>query len=362
MEGLGMNDAPGDRGFWRGRRVLVTGHSGFKGGWLAIWLARAGADVTGIALPPESEPNLFDAAGIAGLLTTSRFLDIRDAAALKSAVAAAQPEIVFHLAAQPLVRRSYAQPAETFATNVVGTVNLLDAVKDCAATRAAVLVTTDKVYANREWPWPYRENDALGGHDPYSASKAACEIAIASYREAVLAGRGIRVASARAGNVIGGGDWSEDRLLPDAIRAWQRGATLGVRRPDSVRPWQHVTEPLAAYMTLARRLWDGGACDGAYNFGPSPGAAASVRDVVERARAAWGGEAGVTWGDGGTGPHEAGTLTLEIAKARVELGVVPRLSLDVAIARSVAWYRRHLDGADALALCHADIDAFEAEP
>ena len=349
-----------DASFWHGRRVLLTGHTGFKGGWLALWLARMGAQVTGIALPPDTSPNLYTAAGVECLLASSVMLDIRDAAALATAVREAQPEVVLHLAAQPLVRRSYAQPVETFATNVMGSVHLLDALRDCTDVKVAVMVTTDKVYANREWAWPYREDDALGGHDPYSASKAASEIAIDSYRRAFLAGRGVRVASARAGNVIGGGDWSPDRLLPDAVRAWQSGRVLDIRRPDAVRPWQHVLEPLAGYLVLAQCLWQGTAEPSAYNFGPGSHEAAPVRQVVGIAAAAWGDGAQVAWGDGSAGPHEAGLLTLETARARSMLGVAPRWGLEEGVRRSVAWYRRYLGGEHALALCHADMDAFEA--
>lgn len=344
--------------FWRDRRVLLTGHTGFKGGWLAIWLARMGASVTGIALPPVGPPNLFDAAGVGGLLNHSVMLDIRDVAGLAAAVRAAQPEVVFHLAAQPLVRYSYAHPLETFATNVMGTLHLLDALRGRSDVRVAVMVTTDKVYANSEQHWPFREDDPLGGHDPYSASKAASEIAIDGYRRSFLAKQGIRVASARAGNVIGGGDWSHDRLIPDAVRAWQRGEVLDLRRPDSVRPWQHVLEPLAGYLALAQGLWTGTAEPSCYNFGPPSNEAASVRDVVGIARRAWGNGARVSSGSGHTGPHEAGLLTLETARAREALGVVPRWRLDEAVSRSIHWYRRQLAGESALNLCHEDLEAF----
>ncbi len=360
LEAVDVTVTAADPAFWRGKRVLVTGHTGFKGGWLTLWLTRLGARVSGIALAPETTPSLFADGRIDRVVAASHFADIRDQAALAAILRDEQPDLVFHLAAQPLVRRGYADPVTTFATNVMGTVHLLEALRACPSLRAAVMVTTDKVYANREWPWPYREDDPLGGHDPYSASKAASEIAIAAYRDSFLASSGTRVATARAGNVIGGGDWSADRLLPDAIRAWQRGEALDVRRPGAVRPWQHVVEPLWGYMALGRRLWDGPPCAPSYNFGPSPDAAAPVRRVVELARMAWNGPAPVTWGDGDQGPHEAGLLALEIAQARRDLGVVPRLPLAVAIDRTIGWYRRHAAGAPAIELCHADIDAFEA--
>ena len=259
-------------------------------------------------------------------LCQSHFCDIRDADALADFIKAARPEVVFHLAAQPLVRASYREPRQTFATNVMGTAHVLDALRGLDSVRAAVMVTTDKVYRNNEWPWPYREDDALGGRDPYSASKAASEIAIASYRDAFLSAQGVAVASARAGNVIGGGDWSEDRLIPDAVRAWQAGQPLEVRRPQAIRPWQHVLEPLAGYLALAHKLWEQPALAGAYNFGPESSEATTVRELVEMARAAYGsGE--VRYSEGTEGPHEAGSLALEVAKARMALGVRPKWTL-----------------------------------
>jgi CDP-glucose 4,6-dehydratase len=358
MEGLGVSLVVPD--FWRGRRVLLTGHTGFKGGWAALWLQRMGAEVTGLALAPDTQPRLFELAKVAGGMSASHLADIRDAGAVRRVVRAARPEVVMHLAAQPLVRRSYAQPLETFATNVMGTANVLDALRDAPDVRVAVMVTTDKVYANREWHWPYREDDALGGHDPYSASKAASELVIESYRKAFFDAQGVAVASARAGNVIGGGDWSPDRLLPDAVRAWQTGQTLEIRRPDAVRPWQHVLEPVSAYLVLAQALWDGHASVGAYNFGPGTHEAASVRRVVSMAQQAWGDGASVSWGDGHDGPQETGLLALEVAKARSVLGVVPRWRLEDAVACTVGWYRQQGAGADARALCLTEIADFEA--
>ena len=358
MEDLEVTATIPDPGFWRGKRVLVTGHTGFKGGWLALWLHRMGASVTGISLPPNTAPALFELAGI-GSLCDSRYCDIRDAGTLAAHIASVEAEIVFHLAAQPLVRASYLEPLATYATNVMGTANVLDALRGKAAPRVAVMITTDKVYRNNEWTWPYREDDALGGHDPYSASKAACEIVIDSYRKAFLADQGVALASARAGNVIGGGDWAADRLIPDAVRAWQAGDTLEIRRPDAVRPWQYVLEPLAGYLVLAQRLWSNGDLAGAWNFGPFNQEAATVHDVIELARAAYGkGEA--RYGNSAEGPHEAGWLALEIVKARQTLGVQPRLQLAEAIRLTMAWYRSQKSGADARQLCEMDIAAFEA--
>lgn len=342
--------------FWRGKRVLVTGHSGFKGGWLTLWLHRMGAQVTGISLAPATNPSLFDRAGI-DTLCKSHFIDIRNRLLLAPAVHQAAPEIVFHLAAQPLVRASYRDPLGTFETNVLGTAQVLESLRALSSVRVAVMVTTDKVYRNEEWQWPYRETDPLGGHDPYSASKAASEIVIASYRDAFLAEQGVIIGSARAGNVIGGGDWSEDRLIPDAVRAWESGATLQVRRPDATRPWQHVLEPLAGYLVLAERLHDGRAAAGAYNFGPHTSEAASVREVIDLARQAYG--AGlVQYGSADAGPHEAGWLALEIAKVRHVIGVEPRWALDATVRRTMAWYRSLREGVDARALCEAEIQAY----
>jgi CDP-glucose 4,6-dehydratase len=345
-----------DPAFWEGKRVLVTGHTGFKGAWLAIWLRCLGADVTGIALPPAGDPNLFNLAGV-DELCDNRFLDIRDAAGLAALVREAKAQIVLHLAAQALVREAYRDPLNTFTTNVTGTTNVLDALRGSRDTRVAVMVTTDKVYRNNEQATAFRETDPLGGHDPYSASKAAAEIVIASYRDALLKDEGIAVASARAGNVIGGGDWSNDRLIPDAVRAWQSHEVLQVRRPAATRPWQHVLEPLSAYLILAEALWRRPALADAYNFGPVAANTATVRSVVEHARASYG-EGNVNWGDGSEGPHEAGWLALDITKARTVLQIEPRWSTGQAINRAMAWYRAQKLGADARSLCEAEIAAY----
>jgi CDP-glucose 4,6-dehydratase len=348
-----------DTAFWRGKRVLLTGHTGFKGGWLAFWLTRMGAQVTGIALPPNGSPNLFYALRLDYLVEQNLFIDIRDSAALSDAVSTARPEVVFHLAAQSLVRQSYQNPVETFSTNLMGTAHLLDALRHARYVRSVVMVTTDKVYANNEWVWAYREDDRLGGHDPYSASKAASEIVIDSYRRSFLKDRAINVASARAGNVIGGGDWSADRLIPDAVRAWEKNQLLSIRRPHAVRPWQHVLEPLAGYLVLAQHLWFRSDLPSSYNFGPLSHEAATVRAVIGMAGEAWGDSARVEFCAEEAGPHEAGLLCLDTARSRKELGITTRWSLEEAISRSIGWYRQFYAGASASKLCDADLDAFE---
>ena len=343
--------------FWQGKRVLLTGHTGFKGAWLALWLQRLGAEVIGIALPPATQPNLFALLGNMQSLD-SHFCDIRDAQSLANLVRVARPEVVFHLAAQALVRASYQQPLDTFATNVMGTANLLDSVRGLDSVRVVVAVTTDKVYHNREWCYPYREDDALGGHDPYSASKAAAELVIASYRASFLQTSGVAVASARAGNVIGGGDWSADRLIPDAVRAWQAQRPLVIRNPNATRPWQHVLEPLAGYLRLAEKLWAQPTLAGAYNFGPPSHEVASVRDVIKLASSPHE-YCTVSYENNSFQPHEANILALEVAKARMVLGVQSRWGLQEAVGRTMAWYRAQFAGADVCDLCFADISAFE---
>ena len=343
--------------FWRGKRVLVTGHTGFKGGWLVIWLYRMGAKVFGLSMTPVTTPNLFESASI-DTICDSYFCDIRNEEEVGQLIRKIEPEIVLHLAAQSLVRESYQSPIETFSTNVMGTGHILEGLRDVDSVRVAVMITTDKVYKNNEWFWPYRETDELGGHDPYSASKAASEILTQSYRSAFLADKGKAISTARAGNVIGGGDWSADRLIPDALRAWQEGRKIDIRRPDAVRPWQHVLEPLAGYLKLSEVTWNDSQLAGAYNFGPENGQAASVRTVIELAKSTYG-SGGVIFGDGYDGPHEAGLLTLDVAKSKSLLNVQSLWSLDVSVRRTILWYMSQESGADARGLCELDIDSYE---
>ena len=348
-----------DLSYWRGKRVLITGHTGFKGGWLSIWLHRLGCNVTGLSLAPATQPALFDLANISGLCE-SYFGDIRDAHMLKYVFDQARPEIVFHLAAQALVRQSYKDPIETFSTNTMGTANVLEAIRHCASVKAAVMVTTDKVYRNLEHLEPYKENDGLGGHDPYSSSKAACELIIDSYRKSYMTAQGINVASARAGNVIGGGDWARDRLIPDAIRAWCDKRSLDMRNPDSIRPWQHVLEPLRAYVILAQQLAANKELACAYNFGPDFAEAASVRQVIESAQRTWGDHSKVNWDQSKPDLHEAGILRLDTSKSQNELEIRPVWRINQAVERTVEWYKKQSLGADTLYLCNSDINDFES--
>jgi CDP-glucose 4,6-dehydratase len=349
-----------DPGFWAGKRVLVTGHTGFKGSWLALWLARLGAEVSGVGLFPETAPSLFELAKIREALAGNYIQDIRDAQRLRKIVAEVRPEIVMHLAAQALVLPAYEDPLGTFAINIQGTANLLDALRAREGLRVAVLITTDKVYENSEDSYPFRESDPLGGYDPYSASKAASEIVIASYRRSFLAADGVAVATARAGNVIGGGDWAKYRLIPDAVRAWQQDVSLQVRRPEAIRPWQHVLEPLSGYLCLAERLWVDPTLADSYNFGPETSEAATVRHVLRLARAAYGrGE--IAWRSGSREVHEAACLSLEVARARQRLGVTSRWDLEECVNRTMNWYRRLASGFDAATLCADDFACFESQ-
>lgn len=342
---------------WQGRRVLVTGHTGFKGSWLSHWLLRRGAHVFGLALPPDGKPNLFDALDLGGRLEHA-ICDIRDHSAVTARVAEADPEVIFHLAAQPLVRRSYRAPQETMATNVMGTTNLLDALRGRNTPTAVVIVTTDKVYQNHEQEVPYVEDDRLGGHDPYSASKAAAELVTGSFRLSFFADGPVRIATARAGNVIGGGDWAEDRILPDLARAFTAGRPVVVRNPSAIRPWQHVLEPLQGYMDLAEGLLAGKkVLETGFNFGPDAADQRPVRDLVEAALTAWPGD--VSFDKNPNDVHEAACLSLSIDKARDVLGWVPRWSFEEAATRTVHWYRAFHEGVDARKLTDAEITAFE---
>lgn len=349
-----------DPSFWRGRRVLVTGHSGFKGSWLGMWLARLGAVPLGLSQPPqdaaERERLDFLADAMPGIAC-----DIRDMRATQKALERLAPEIVLHLAAQPLVRRSYRDPRLTFETNVMGTLNLLEAIRVQPSVRSVVIATTDKCYENREWPWPYRETDTLGGHDPYSASKACTEILATSWRSSFAASseRPIALATARAGNVVGGGDWAQDRLVPDAVRAFSNGQPLAVRNPAATRPWQHVLDALCGYLLLAERLHaDGNRFAEAWNFGPDSGAERPVSEVLGALAGLWGDTA--RWQtDVATGPHEANRLALDSSKARQRLGWRPRLDFEAAIGLTARWYGRHRLGTPAAELIAADIQSYE---
>lgn len=336
--------------FWRGRRVFVTGHTGFKGSWLSLWLEHLSAKVTGFSLPAPTQPSLFEMAGIARGMT-SIFGDIRDLPALVRAMQAAQPEVVVHLAAQPLVRRSYQDPVETYFTNVMGTVHLLEAVRHCPSVRAVINVTSDKCYENKEWIWPYRESDPIGGYDPYSSSKGCAELLTSAYRNSFFNadqnGRHfVALASARSGNVFGGGDFASDRLVPDALTAFAQGRPVVIRSPEAVRPWQHVLEPLSGYLRLAQLLFEQGAPYAeAFNFGPRVEDAKPVQWIVERLAALWGD--GARWElDNGIHPHEAGTLRLDSSKATQRLNWQPRLSLDEALDLTVSWSVAHMSGRD----------------
>lgn len=353
-----------DPDFWQGRRVFVTGHTGFKGSWLCLWLHRLGARISGYALEPPTRPSLFELARVAELLQMQRIADVRDGAALTAALQEAQPEIVFHLAAQPLVRESYNHPVETYATNVMGTVHLFEAVRRCPSVRAVINVTTDKCYENREWVWGYRENDALGGADPYSSSKGCSELVTAAYRQSFFNPRedqrhGVAVASARAGNVLGGGDWASDRLVPDIIRALIAGEPASIRHPHAVRPWQHVLEPLCGYLTLARRLHEAGPdfAEG-WNFGPADEDAQPVEWIARQLCAAWGGDARYRL-DGGMHPHEARYLKLDSSKARLRLGWAPRWDLTAALAAVVEWSRGYCAQDDLRRLSLEQIERYE---
>ena len=350
---------------WRNKKVFLTGHTGFKGGWLALWLVSKGAVVRGYALAPSTDPNLFTAARVGSQVEDIRG-DIRDAAALDSALQSFAPEVIFHLAAQPLVRLSYADPITTYETNVIGTARVLDAVRRTPSVRAVVCITTDKVYENDETLRPFVETDPLGGYDPYSSSKACAEIVAAAYRRsyfhpATLAEHHVALATARAGNVIGGGDWSPDRLIPDLVRGFVAGQPVRIRRPLAVRPWQHVLEPLAGYISLAEHLLSASPAPfaTAYNFGPADADARPVAWIADKMSACWGD--GAAWiNDPDPSVHEAAYLKLDSSRARADLGWTPHLHLETALEWLVQWYRAHQSGADMHALTLAQIAAYEA--
>lgn len=352
-----------DRAFWAGKRVFLTGHTGFKGGWLALWLQSMGAHVTGFALAPPDGPSLFASARVAqGMI--SLIGDIRNLVELTDAVRQAQPEIVLHLAAQPLVRYSYEAPVETYSTNVMGTVHLLEAVRACQSVRACVIVSSDKCYENREWPWGYRENEAMGGYDPYSSSKGCTELVASAYRNsyfnpASYERHGVALASARAGNVIGGGDWASDRLVPDLLRAFETSKPALIRNPHAIRPWQHVLEPVSGYLVLAQNLHREGVefAEG-WNFGPNDVDAKPVGWIAEHMARIWGGGAAYRIDETTSHPHEAHYLKLDCSKARSRLSWQPRWDLSRALAEVVSWHRAYLERDDLQDVCLQQISRF----
>jgi len=342
--------------FWQGKKVFLTGHTGFKGSWLSIWLNSMGAVVKGYALKPATNPNLFAIAGIEHLVE-SDINDIRDYPVLCDSISSFSPDIVFHMAAQPLVRASYERPLETYETNVMGTANLLEAVRHCSSVKAVVNITTDKCYENNEWVWGYKETDPMGGRDPYSSSKGCSELVTSSYRESFLKGSNIGVATARAGNVIGGGDWAEDRLIPDILRAFEASKPVVIRNPHATRPWQHVLEPLSGYLILAEQLFKKpGEFSEAWNFGPYDRDVRPVDWILDRMTNLW---PGASWRlDQDDNPYEAMLLKLDISKASAILGWAPTWTLDTTLAKIVGWHKCWIDGSDMRLECINEINEF----
>ncbi len=360
LEGLVMTP-----GFWQGKKIFLTGHTGFKGSWLSLWLQQLGARLTGFALSPPTNPSLFEVAGVADGMT-SIIGDIRETQVLTAVMRDAVPEIVIHMAAQPLVRRSYMDPVETYGTNVMGTVHLLEAVRQTPSVRAVVNVTTDKCYENREWVWGYRENEPMGGYDPYSSSKGCSELVTAAYRNSYFSAEKygqhrVALASARAGNVIGGGDWAQDRLIPDIVAAFAKGEPVVIRNPTATRPWQHVLEPLRGYLVLAEKLFNEGPDFAeAWNFGPRGDDARPVEWIARELAKKWG--AGASWEiSGGEHPHEAGYLKLDVSKASARLDWQPTMHLHEALDLIVEWTRAQRSGVDLRALTLRQIAAYQAK-
>jgi CDP-glucose 4,6-dehydratase len=357
MEGVEMNPS-----FWSDKKIFVTGHTGFKGSWLSLWLQQLGAKVTGYAQQPPTNPSLFEVAQVSqGMI--SIIGDIRDGTKLTNAMRQTAPDIVIHMAAQPLVRRSYIDPVETYSTNIMGTVQLLEAVRQTSSVRAVVNVTTDKCYENKEWVWGYREHEPMGGFDPYSSSKGCAELITAAYRNSFFnsskhSAQQVSLATARAGNVIGGGDWAEDRLIPDVLRAIESGQSVKIRSPQAIRPWQHVLEPLSGYLALCEKLYmQGPAFAEAFNFGLAEEDAKPVQWIVEQLTQSWGD--GASWHlDGGSHPHEAHYLKLDSSKARALLGWSPRWHLGQAIKAIIVWHKAKKQGQDMRALCLQQINDY----
>ncbi len=351
-----------DANFWKGKKIFITGHTGFKGSWLCLWLHRLDANVTGYALKPPTNPSLFELCRIDKFVHTT-IADIRDGALLTKAMQAAEPEVVIHMAAQPLVRDSYKIPVETYAINVMGTVNLFEAVRATKSVKSVINVTTDKCYENKEWVWGYRENEPMGGYDPYSNSKACSELVTAAFRSSYFnekdyATHGVAIASARAGNVIGGGDWAADRLIPDFIRAILIKEKIVIRNPQAIRPWQHVLEPLSGYLMLAQKLVSEGPCfSGGWNFGPDDSDAKPVAWLVDRLCVKWGNGASYLL-DKGTHPHEASYLKLDCSKAKTELGWHPRWDLENAIYSIIEWTKAYMDKQDVREACFRQIEEY----
>jgi len=346
-----------DSSFWKNKRVFLTGHTGFKGGWLSLWLSNLGAEVKGYALPPETTPNLFEVARVTETIE-SEFGDIRNLEQMKRSMVAFNPDVLIHMAAQPLVRLSYREPVETYETNVMGTVKVLEAARLCDNLKSIVCVTTDKCYENREWLWGYREDEAMGGYDPYSSSKGCAELVIAAYRRSFMQERDVGLASARAGNVIGGGDWSDDRLIPDILRAFEKLKPVIVRNPKSTRPWQHVLEPLSGYLVLAENLYQSPKeyAEG-WNFGPNGDDVKSVDWILDHMVTQWG--EGASWQlDERSHPHEAGFLKLDISKAKSRLQWKPAWHLGQTLEKIIHWHQAWLNNEDMQAVCLKEIQTY----
>lgn len=353
-----------DESFWRGKNVFITGHTGFKGSWLCLWLHSLGVNISGYALEPPTKPSLYDLAGVNNLVD-STIADVRDAEPFHQAMRKADPDVVIHMAAQPLVRESYRTPVETYAVNVMGTVHLLEAIRHCRNVKAVVNVTTDKCYENREWHWGYREDEAMGGYDPYSSSKGCSELVTAAYRNSFFnpsdhATHGVAIASARAGNVIGGGDWAEDRLICDCVRALLQGEEILIRNPNAIRPWQHVLEPLSGYLLLAQRLFEQGVTFAqGWNFGPNDTDAKPVEWIVQQLCEKWGDGASYRI-DQGAHPHEATYLKLDCSKAKAQLHWQPRWDLKQALVSIIEWTLGYQEGVDLRGLCLEQIAAYQS--